>query len=102
MPAVVLPAVSGHRSLGVELLEALHVCADGAGAPDPLALQRQRGAVAGEAVAPAHLAGLTVLLVRVHWAGARKAGAGLLQVTLIGGLPTHYTSRLELNQPRFM
>lgn len=63
--------------------------------PDVLALQRQRGTVAVEAISGVLAAGAAVLLEHVGGTLARLPGAQFGQVALVRRVPTHHASFFE-------
>lgn len=87
-----------HRSLGVELVEALFVARYSTLAPDLLALKGERGAHASEAVARVGATGLPVLLVHVCRTGTGLARAALRQIALVAGLAAHVSAVQQLDE----
>lgn len=92
MSISILPAVPRHRSLRVELIEALFVSSHGPLTPDALTLQRQGGALARETVPLALLAGFPVLPMGIRGTGTRHSRARLLEVTFVCGVPAGYAT----------
>lgn len=96
MSIPILPTMTCDCSFRVELLEAFLVGARRPLTPDLFALYGQRGALTCEAVPLAFLTRFPVLPVGVSGAGAGETGAGLLEVTLVGRIPTYYAAWFKL------
>ena len=70
MSVAILPTMSRHRALRVELVKAFLVSPNRALAPDALALQRQCGALACEAVPLTLFTRLAVLPMSIRRTGS--------------------------------